>query len=100
MAEIIDLNEMSEATRRYVIMKFEGKIPFKTILEKIAETTEDELTDEDIELIADGITEGFPIDITDEVLGECKQNGLTPPDWAEKMKIIMTEVNVIEEVEE
>lgn len=99
MAEIIDLNEMSEATRRYVIMKFEGKIPFKTILEKIAETTEDELTDEDIELIADGITEGFPIDITDEIFGECKQNGLALPDWAEKINVMMTEVSLVEEVE-
>ena len=94
MAEIIELN--NKETKHYVTLKFEARIPFDVILSKVSDVTENELSEEDIAEIAVHISDGLPMDITDEILADKTIGGIMP-EWVNKSTIIMTEATLEEE---
>lgn len=100
MAEIIKLDNLSEATRRYVVMKFEGKLPLRPLLKKIADVNEEDLSEEQLDELEEGLSAGFPADITGELIKDIETKGMLP-DWIEDdksdIRVIMTDMTVITE---
>lgn len=95
MAEIIKLN--NKETKHYITLKFEARIPFDVILSKFSDVTENELSDEDIAELVEHISEGFPMDITDEILADKAIGGIMPAEWVNETTMILTEMTLEEE---